>query len=88
MLVSADFPAVTSEKRKKIYECLEQNKWVKVHEPGRDISTVWYASFAAGVTEASAIRITKDDFDKCSAPIQPKLIMQFGPSMPTRHNLT
>lgn len=88
VLVSADFPGITSSQRDKIYACLEKEKWKKVTEPGRDISTTWYASFNNDVSESSAIKITKDDFDTCcNGYCEPKLVIHWGQSKPTFHNL-
>lgn len=87
ILVTADFPNITSEKRDEIYECLKTKKWNKVTEPSRDISTTWYASFEEGITENEAIQITKREFDNCSSPKKPKLAIHWGPNKPTFHNL-
>ena len=89
VMVSADFPGVTPVERTKIYECLKEKKWKKVTEPGRDIDTVWYASFKDGVSEKSAKRISKDDFESCSKGYcTPKLTIHWGPNTPSFHNLT
>lgn len=89
ILVTADFPDVTSEQRNKIYECLKTKQWNKVTEFGRDITTAWYTSFKEGVSEASAIKVTMDDFDTCSRPhCKPKLVIHWGTNKPTFHNLT
>jgi len=88
ILVTADFPDVTSAGRNKIYECLNIEKWKKVTEHDRDISTVWYASFNDNVSEQEAIEITKSDFDNCSKNYcKPKLVIQWGPNKPTFHGL-
>lgn len=62
VMVTADFPRVNTEQRNKIYDCLKKEKWIKVTEPGRDIDTVWYASFQPDVSEKRAIQIGIDDF--------------------------
>jgi hypothetical protein len=88
ILVTADFPQINGEQRKKIYECLNGKKWQKIHEPGRDIDTVWQASFEAGISEQRAIEITIEDFEDCSKPYcKPKLMIHWGPHAPTRHGL-
>lgn len=88
VLVTADFPDVTSEQRTRIYKCLEEEKWKKVIEFGRDISTVWWASFEDTVAESSAIKITINDFEKCSKRFcKPKLVIHWGPNKPTFHGL-
>lgn len=88
ILVTADFPGIDTEQRNAIYECLEKKHWKKVKEYGRDISTVWHGTFAAGTTEAVAITTTKTDFDNCSKPYcKPKLVIHWGPNKPTFHNL-
>lgn len=88
IMVSADFPGVTGEQRKKIYECLKGKNWIKITEPGRDIDTIWYGSFKDDVTENSAKKITKDNFEECSKPYcTPKLAVHFGPNKPTTYNL-
>ena len=88
ILVTADFPSVTTEQRNKIYKCLADKYWQKIHEPGRDIDTVWQASFGEGITEARAIEITIQEFDDCSIPYcKPKLVIHWGPHAPTRHGL-
>ncbi len=85
ILVSADFPKITSEERQKIYQCLEKEKWRKITDPGRDISTVWEASFVDTASEDACIKTAVNDFTNCSKPYTtPKLVLQFGPSKPTR----
>lgn len=89
VMVSADFPGVTSDQRTKIYENLKSEKWVKVTEVGRDISTVWYASFEDTVSLESAINISKNDFINSSKLYTiPKLVIHAGPNKPTFTNLT
>ena len=86
--VSADFPSVTTEQRKKIYECIKEKGWTKVIEPGRDIDTVWYAQFTDAASEQGCINTTKADFVDCSKPYcNPKLVMQWGPNKPAFHGL-
>ena len=88
VLVTADFPAITSDQRDKIYKCLEERKWHKVREFGRDISTVWWASFKEDVSEVDAIKITINDFENCSKPYcKSKLVIHWGPNKPTFHGL-
>ena len=89
VLVTADFPGVNSEQRNKIYECLSTEKWKKINEFGRDISTVWYASFEDKATQEGAIETAIDDFDNCAKPYcKPKLVIHWGPNKPTFHGLT
>lgn len=84
VMVTADFPDVDSSKRAKIYECLEKKHWTKVSDIGRDISTVWYASFKEGVSYEEAISITKDRFMNCAKPYTiPKLAIHAGPNKPS-----
>ena len=83
-MVSADFPDVDSAKRKKIYECLKEKKWKKIKDAGRDISTVWYASFEDEATYKGAIRTSKNDFINCAKPYTtPKLVIHAGPDKPS-----
>lgn len=89
VLVSADFPGISSEQRTKIYECLKKNNWIKVQEPGRDISTAWYASYGDSIIEKMAIQASIDYFVNCSKPFcTPKLVLHWGPNRPTFHGLT
>ena len=88
-MVSADFPGINSQQRQKIYDCLREKNWIKVIEHGRDIDTVWYASFQADVSEESAIKITIREFVSCSQPFcSVKLSIQWGPHKPTFYGLT
>lgn len=88
VLVTADFPGVNAEQREKVYRCLEQKMWHKVRELGRDISTVWWASFNKEVSEEDAVRITISDFESCAGPYcPPKLVVHWGISKPTLHGL-
>lgn len=88
IMVSADFPGVTSSQRTQIYECLKNKKWIKVTEPGRDIDTIWYASFEDTISEKRAKEITKDEFETCSRPhCTPKLAVHYGPNIPSFYNL-
>ncbi|MEI9911356.1 MAG: hypothetical protein WDO71_17860 [Bacteroidota bacterium] len=83
VMVTADFPGVNADNRAKIYECLKAEKWKKITEPGRDIDTVWYASFEADVKEEDAIKISINDFVKCSKTYcQVKLVIHWGPHKP------
>ena len=61
VLVTADFPNITTEERRKIYSCLTGKSWVKIHELERDIDTVWQGFFSDTVSEASAIRTAIND---------------------------
>jgi len=89
VLVSADFPGITSEQRTKIYECLKVNHWIKVQESGRDISTVWYASYTDSVSEKDAIQASINYFVNCSKLYcRPKLVLHWGPNKPTFYGLT
>ena len=84
VMTSADFPGVTSDQRAKIYEYLKNEKWVKVTEAGRDVSTVWYALFLDSVSLESAISISKNDFINSSKLYTtPKLVIHAGPNQPT-----
>lgn len=86
VMVSADFPDTDSEQRDKIYECLKKEKWKKITNVGRDISTVWYASFKDEVSYTDAIKISKDDFVNCSKKYTtPKLAIHAGPDKPTTY---
>lgn len=87
-MVTADFPGVTKEQRAKIYECLKEKDWKKVTEPGRDIDTVWYASFKSEVTEDGAKKTTKSEFEVCCGTYcTPKLAVHWGPNKPSFYNL-
>lgn len=87
-MVSADFPGVTSAQRAKIYEGLKKELWIKVTEPGRDIDTVWYASFQEDVSEISAKKVAKNDFERCCGSYcTPKLAVHWGPNKPSLYNL-
>ena len=87
VLVTADFPRVTSDQRKIIYACLEKKNWKKIHEPGRDIDTVWEGFFETQL-ESQAIDIAIENFDSCSKPYcRPKLVIHWGPNKPTCHGL-
>jgi hypothetical protein len=88
VLVTADFPGVSSTDRDKIYKCLEEKYWKKVTELGRDITTAWYDSFKDDVSEKGAINTTISDFENCSKPYcKPKLVIHWGPNKPTFHGL-
>lgn len=89
ILVTADFPGITTEEREKIYQLLAIKKWNKIRELGRDISTSWYASFAEGIPEKRAIEVTIEEFNESSRSYCiPKLVIQWGPHKPTFHGLT
>lgn len=86
VMVSADFPFVDPSKREKIYKCLEEKKWTKVTDVGRDISTVWYASFEEGTSYDGAIDTSKNDFMNCARfYTTPKLVIHAGPNKPSVH---
>ena len=88
-MATADFPGVTNTQREKIYECLKEKLWKKVTEPGRDIDTVWYASFKDSVSKESAIKISINDFVTCSEKYcDVKLALHWGPDKPSFHGLT
>lgn len=84
VMVTADFPNVDSNERTKIYECLKNKQWIKISDVGRDISTVWYASYKDDVSYEKAISATKDEFVECSKLYTtPKLAIHAGPSKPS-----
>ncbi len=86
VMVTADFPDVTSDERAKIYECLEKKNWTKIHNTGRDIDTVWYAQFKDGATYEGVIRTSKNDFCDCSKEYtKAKLAIMVGENKPTIH---
>lgn len=88
VLITADFPEVTSDQLNKIYECLNRNNIIKITEFGRDISTSWIAYFTYA-SEQDAIKVTIEHFINCSNPhCKPKLVLQWGPNKPTLHGLT
>ena len=87
-LVTADFPGASSEKRKEIYECLKKENWLKVTEFGRDISTVWRASFQPGASDQRMKSTAINDFTKCSFPVVPKLVVITSEYEPAYHGLT
>ena len=89
VMISADFPDVDTAQRNAIYECLKNEKWQKVTEFGRDITTIWYVKFKDHVSEASAIQISVKHFQQCAQPYyRPKLVIHWGPNKPTFHGLT
>lgn len=84
VMVTADFPDVDPADKEKIYEWLRQKDWTKVSGVGRDIPTVWYASFKEGESYDEAIRLSKGYFITCAAPYTtPKLVIHAGPNRPT-----
>lgn len=86
VMVSADFPGVTATQRQQIYECLEKNHWTKVTDFGRDISTVWYASYSTAGDVAIKAAINR--FKECSSLYcEPKLVAHYGPDKPKKHGL-
>ena len=88
ILVTADLPDVSTDQRKAIYKCLEEKKWNKITEFGRDVSTAWYASFGESTSEKDAIATTINEFVACSQPYcKPKLVIHWGPNKPTFHGL-
>ena len=87
VLVTADFPGVTTAQRNEIYKCLENKNWKKIHEPGRDIDTVW-EGYWASIEETDSINIAIKNFTECCKTyFKPKLVIHYGPNKPTRHNL-
>jgi hypothetical protein len=87
VLITADFPEVSSAQRDLIYKCLEQKNIVKIREFERDISTVWQAYYP-NLVEADDIKNTISLFEACSSPFcKPKLVMEWGPNKPVYHNL-
>jgi hypothetical protein len=83
-MVSADFPNINGAQRKQIYDCLTGKGWIKVRDSERDVSTIWYRSFPATVSEDTAINTSRDEFMRCSKLVStPKLALHFGPNKPT-----
>ena len=86
VMVSADFPDVTSAQRDIIYDCLEKKNWTKFTNIGRDISTSWFGYFSSEVSEQSALEISKRNFVDCSKQYTtPKLALHFGNNKPTTY---
>ncbi|MFA5832155.1 MAG: hypothetical protein WDA22_01640 [Bacteroidota bacterium] len=83
VLVTADFPNVNSTDREKIYKCLVEKKWNKIENVGRDISTVWYASYKDGYNDDFILSDTKNEFVACSSPYTvAKIAIMIGPNPP------
>ena len=83
IMVTADFPKVTPEQRQKIYDCLKGKNWVKVEDPGRDISTTWQGSFDDSSLEDNCKTTAINNFVECSkAYCKPKLVIHWGPHQP------
>jgi len=53
---------VSAEKRQKVYDYLEQEKWVKL----KALTTSWKCSFNDDVTRDSAVKICKQDIDNAT----------------------
>jgi hypothetical protein len=90
IIVVADFPGVTSEKRKQIFECLQKEKWKRVEGLGLDVLSTWFAKFKDGTKEETAIETTIKDFEGCTSNFsfyRPTLIIQFGFNKPKFHRL-
>lgn len=84
VMVTADFPGVTSEQREEIYACLKEMNWQKIQNVGRDISTAWQAQFEDSLPASQAILSSIDEFASCSKPYtKPRLVLHAGPNKPT-----
>lgn len=87
VLVTADFPDVSTSERESIYECLEEKRWKKITEFGRDITTVW-EGHSKTLSEKDFIQLAIKHFTECSDPYcEPKLVIHYGENKPTRHGL-
>lgn len=50
---------VSTDKRNKFYEYLQQNQWVKINQ----LTTLWYAKWETGLTAEGILATTKADID-------------------------
>lgn len=83
VMVTADFPDIKSEDRTQIYGCLRKERWNKIENVERDVSTVWYKPFEDSLSYGVAVEISKSEFIKCSQPFTiPRLVIHVGPKEP------
>ena len=72
---------VTDEQRKKFYEHLKEENWVKIPK----VTTTWRASFKQGTTEVGALNTTKKDVANAAKKARIgkyNAVVHFGPSKP------
>ncbi|MCW7464008.1 MULTISPECIES: hypothetical protein [Leptospira] len=56
-LITLDLLNATDENRKKFYECLKKNKWIKID----GLTTAWEVSFEEEIKRSEAIDLLKSD---------------------------
>jgi len=71
----------TSEQREKFYDFLKKNNWNKISK----LTTVWYAKFKNGTTEANIISTVKKEIKNTAEESGIKsydCVVHVGPSKP------
>lgn len=86
VMVSADFPEIDSSEREDIYKKLDDHKWHKFENVGRDISTTWWKSFDEKFPDSVIKRNAAKIFKECSKPYTtPLLVVHVGTSKPDEY---
>jgi hypothetical protein len=81
--VNAEFPSIDRDQKEKIFVRLQEKKWVKIKNIGREFSTLWFGRFKDDVNFDAAIELTEKEFKSCSDPYTvPKLIIHAGHTKP------
>lgn len=59
-LITLDLPSSSDEQRKKFYESLENEKWIKID----NLTTAWKVSFKDDIERAAALNILKKELSE------------------------
>jgi hypothetical protein len=80
VLVTADFPEILSEEISEIFNRLEEQNWIKLHDHQLPVNTIWFNTVMTGKVE-DAIKAARHNFTACCIPICiPKLALEWGTS--------
>lgn len=86
ILITADFPGLSTEHYVHISSSLEQKYWRRVSESETGINTAWYRFFPNDISEETAKNTAIRNFaDSCNLYCQPRLVVHFGENRPTFH---
>lgn len=83
VVVHAEFPRVTNDKREKIYELLKEKGWTKLETNGICISTTWVAIYneSKDIDLNSIKQDAQSEFESITAElrcVRPSLIVHVG----------
>ena len=80
VLVTADFPEIERVEFDAIFNKLQTQNWVKMHDHILPVNTIWFYGLVPEQPE-EAIKIARHNFTSCCIPFCiPRLALEWGAS--------